>query len=104
MIHYFSVSPFAKVDAYPSRPPGYNEDMPEIIESMPSRRSPLGAAPKYDWPTIFDGRVHRFRLEEIPSTPRNFGRQVRRAAAVHGVEVVIRTRGAQGVYVEAQLN
>jgi hypothetical protein len=67
----------------------------------PARRSPFGPAPRHDWPTIFDGRVHRFRLDELPSTPRNFGRQVRRAAEAYGVTVKIITRKDLGVYVEA---
>jgi hypothetical protein len=79
--------------------------MPTVIDTIPepARRSPLGPAPRYDWPTIFDGRVHHFTPAEVPSTPRNFGRQVRRAAAVYGVEVRVVVRGAQGVYVEAKL-
>ena len=79
--------------------------MPTVIDALPGGestcRSPLGAPPKYDWPAIFDGRVHHFTPDELPSTPRNFGRQVRRAAATHGVEVHVVTRARQGVYVEA---
>jgi hypothetical protein len=75
----------------------------EIVDALPARRSAYGPPPKHDWPSIFDGQVHRFRPEDLPSTPRNFARQVRRAAAAYGVEVVIRTRAAQGVYVEAKL-
>lgn len=77
--------------------------MPEIVDAFPpSRRSHLGRDPKYDWPEIFDGRKHRFPLDELPSTPRNFARQVRRAAEVYGVTVKIVTRKTLGVYVEAQ--
>jgi len=76
--------------------------MPETVDAFPApRRSPLGAHPKYDWPSVFDGRKHRFALDELPSTPRNFARQVRRAAEVYGVHVKIVTRKTLGVYVEA---
>lgn len=77
-------------------------DMPQIVDTMPAaRRSRLGRSPKYDWPMIFDGRKRRFDLDELPSTPRNFARQVRRAAAVYGIEVTVVVRGNSGVYVEA---
>jgi hypothetical protein len=48
--------------------------------------------------------VHRFRPDEVPSTPRNFARQVRAAAEVYGIRVSITVRAAQGVYVEAHLD
>lgn len=72
----------------------------EIVEFMPHRRSQFGPPPKHDWPAIFDGRVHLLPLHALPSTPRNFARQVRRAADLYGVRVAIRTRAAKGVYVE----
>ena len=77
--------------------------MPEIVDAFPpARRSALGPTPKYDWPEIFDGRKHRFTLDELPSTPRNFARQVRRAADVRGLSVKIVTHKKLGVFVEAQ--
>lgn len=78
--------------------------MSQIIDRVPPRRSRRGRAPKYDWPAILDGRVHRFRPDEVPSTPRNFARQVRAAAEVYGIRVSITVRAAQGVYVEAHLD
>lgn len=74
--------------------------MPTLVDSMPAG-APIGRPPSYDWSSIFDGRVHRFPVDELPSTPRNFARQVRRAAASRGVAVKIVTRKTLGVFVEA---
>lgn len=67
----------------------------------PGRRSPYGPDLKHDWAVILDGRVHRFLPEELTSTPKNFGRQVRHAAAARGIPVKIITRKALGVFVQA---
>jgi hypothetical protein len=85
----------------------YSVHMPTVIASMPHAAGHAGrphdTSPKYDWSTIFDGRVHHFGPDEVPSTPRNFAKQVKAAAARRGVEVSVVTRARQGVYVEAQL-
>lgn len=77
--------------------------MPTIESSMPARRATHGPDPKYDWPSIFDGRVHRFGVDELPSTPRNFARQVRRAASVRGLNVQIIVRAGIGVFVQRRV-
>jgi hypothetical protein len=65
-----------------------------------ARRSQYGPDPKYDWDVLFDGKVHHLPLGALPSTPRNFARQVRRAAAVRDLRVKIVTRARLGVFVE----
>jgi len=79
----------------------------EIVDSMPNsgagaRRSARGPEPKYNWAEIFDGQPRHFALADIPGTPRNFGRQVRTAAARHGVRVTVIVRSKSGVYVQRQ--
>jgi hypothetical protein len=80
----------------------YDGHMPRIVDSLPSgyRAGKTGPAPRYDWPTAFDGRIHCFGLDEIPSTPRNFRKQVAAAAKKFGVRVRVVSRAAEGVYVQ----
>lgn len=75
-------------------------DMPKVVQSMPPRRVPTGRVSRYDWPAVFDGRIHHFPEDGLPSTPRNFARQVRRAAADLHLRVDIRFRAGDGVYVQ----
>jgi hypothetical protein len=78
----------------------YSVCMPEIVDSMPTTRPGRRGTSSYDWSIIFDGRVHRFTPDEVPSTPRNFAKQVRAAALRRDLRVSIVVRAAQGVYVQ----
>lgn len=72
--------------------------MPTVMDSMPGAHHDAGY--KYDWSAIFDGQVHLFTPGEVPSTPRNFAKQVRAAAMLRSLRVKIVVRGTEGVYVQ----
>lgn len=76
--------------------------MMETAAEMPGDAGRRGNPPKYDWDTILNGEVHIFGVQDVPSTPRNFGRQVRLAAARRGIDVSVVTRQDLGVYVQAR--
>jgi hypothetical protein len=72
--------------------------MPTTVPAMPEPGH--DTSPKYDWSKIFDGEVHHFGVTEVPSTPRNFAKQVEHAAAKRGLKVRVIARKRQGVYVQ----
>lgn len=74
--------------------------MPETVDAMPTTRPGRPGTNTYDWSVIFNGEVHLFALDELPSTPRNFAKQVRKAAERRRLRVSIVTRQAKGVYVQ----
>jgi len=101
MIRYFPC--FPQSDVYKSlfvlvhNAHMYTPLMSKVVRAMPA---PRDTSPRYDWDKIFNGEVHHFSVAEVPSTPRNFAKQVHIAAAKRGIKISIVARARQGVYVQ----